>query len=93
MGDNLPPIDLKATWRVQSLSAGHHHTCAVLDEADAFGVVTESERCWGANFKGQIGLSILDETEKNLDNPHGIGDTLQSASPGGRCLFDGIERD
>ena len=48
MGDALPFVDLGVGRTAVAVSAGHLHTCAVLDD--------NSVKCWGANRWGQLGL-------------------------------------
>jgi alpha-tubulin suppressor-like RCC1 family protein len=48
MGDALPAVDL-GTGRVAiAITAGAHHTCALLDNA--------TMKCWGWNLDGQLGV-------------------------------------
>ncbi len=47
MGDNLPAINLGAGRTATAISAGKHHTCAILDNG--------SVKCWGSNLSGQLG--------------------------------------
>jgi len=48
MGDNLPAVDLGTGRSATAISAGHTHTCALLDD--------NSVKCWGSNFEGRLGL-------------------------------------
>ncbi|MBL8775254.1 MAG: hypothetical protein JNK12_04965 [Acidimicrobiales bacterium] len=52
MGDNLPPISLGTGRTAIALAAGEHHTCALLDDGRI--------KCWGENFRGQLGYEDLD---------------------------------
>ena len=47
MGEGLAPVDLGVNARVDSLSAGWSHTCALLESGEVY--------CWGANGSGQLG--------------------------------------
>ena len=44
---NPQTVNLGAGRSAVSVSAGQHHTCAILDDG--------SLKCWGYNFYGQIG--------------------------------------
>ena len=48
MGDALPAVDLGTGRTALSLALGANHTCARLDNGTV--------KCWGLNFKGQLGL-------------------------------------
>jgi alpha-tubulin suppressor-like RCC1 family protein len=65
MGDALPAVDLGSGRNAVALSAGSHHTCALLD----YGAV----KCWGDNGFGQLGLG---DTDPRGDTPAGMGDAL-----------------
>ena len=47
MGGALPYTDLGANRRALAVSAGNHHTCALLDD--------QTMKCWGYNSHGQLG--------------------------------------
>ena len=47
-GDNLPFVSLPSGLNVTSISAGHHHTCAVFNDSNM--------TCWGENSAGQLGI-------------------------------------
>lgn len=49
MGDALPSVDLGTGRTAVAITAGSHHTCALLDDA--------SVKCWGDNDRGQLGRS------------------------------------
>ncbi len=65
MGDDLPTVDLGAGRTATHLAAGYRHTCAILDNATV--------RCWGYNFRGQLGLG---DTQNRGDHPGEMGDHL-----------------
>jgi cysteine-rich repeat protein len=44
------PIILGGEGKVVTIAAGDNHTCALLDSGEL--------RCWGDNFRGQLGLGI-----------------------------------
>ena len=49
MGDNLPAVDLGPDHVATAISAGSHHTCALLFD--------KSVKCWGDNSYQQLGTS------------------------------------
>jgi len=51
MGDNLPTLNLGSESKVQQVSVGNIHTCAIL--------VDNELKCWGLNNNGQLGLGIV----------------------------------
>ena len=57
MGDNLPSINLGTGRTVTAISAGFNHSCALLDNA--------SVKCWGSNYKGQLGIDSTDNIGDN----------------------------
>ena len=65
MGDALPAVDLGPGRTAKMISAGHRHTCAVLDD--------DSVKCWGRNDYGQLGLG---DTSNRGDGPGEMGDAL-----------------
>jgi len=72
-GTDLTPNAVSGLGSVKSISAGFHHTCAVLDN----GSVT----CWGYNYNGQLG----DGTTSTSNSPvsvSGLG-SVNSISAGG----------
>ncbi len=56
---------LELSLRVHAISAGNHHTCALLED--------DSVRCWGSNTSGQLGLG---DTEVRGDAPGEIDERL-----------------
>jgi hypothetical protein len=48
MGDSLDYVELGAGRTVKQVSAGYHHTCAILDN--------DLLKCWGYNDYGQLGI-------------------------------------
>ena len=71
MGDNLPTVDLGTGRTATALSAGAHHTCAMLDNA--------SVKCWGFNSNGQLGL---EDSAHRGDLPGEMGDNLPTVDLG-----------
>jgi alpha-tubulin suppressor-like RCC1 family protein len=71
VGPALPVVDLGANRRVISVSAGHYHTCAILDNG--------ALKCWGRNTFGQLGLG--DEEDRG-DGPREMGDWLPAVDLG-----------
>ncbi len=71
MGDSLSAVDLGAGRRAVTVTAGHFHTCAVLDDA--------TTKCWGYNFSGELGLG---DTASRGDGPGEMGDSLPVVSLG-----------
>jgi len=47
MGDNLPTVNLGTGRLATSITAGHAHMCALLDD--------KSVKCWGYNYFGGLG--------------------------------------
>jgi alpha-tubulin suppressor-like RCC1 family protein len=54
MGDNLTAVDLGTGRTAVSVSAGGHHTCAVLDD--------NTLKCWGKSDDGRLGTGDECET-------------------------------
>ena len=67
MGDNLPAVDLGSGRSAVQISAGHEHTCAVLDDA--------SIKCWGENDDGQLGYG------DKITRGDGLGEMGDSLPP------------
>eukprot|EP00959_Pyramimonas_sp_CCMP1952_P135867 2842356-Pyramimonas_sp.AAC.1 len=65
MGDNLPFVDVGTGRTVVALSAGHEHTCALLDN--------NGIKCWGRSNVGQHGLG---DTVNRGDQPGQMGVNL-----------------
>jgi alpha-tubulin suppressor-like RCC1 family protein len=65
MGINLPPVSLGTGRTATAITAGTHHTCALLDNGDV--------KCWGWNVNGQLGLG---DVANRGDNPNEMGDNL-----------------
>lgn len=71
MGDSLPPVNLGTGRLAQSVTAGGHHTCAILDNG--------SVKCWGYNAEGQLGIG---DTVLHGDGAGEMGDALPSVNLG-----------
>ncbi len=67
MGDNLPPVDLGAGSTAAAITAGHQHTCAVLDNG--------SVKCWGDGNNGGLGQ----DSNQNIGD--GVGDSVAETDP------------
>ncbi len=65
MGDNLPAVDLGTGRTAVAITAGSHHSCALLDHGEL--------KCWGANNHGELGQG---DTEKRGNEPDEMGDAL-----------------
>lgn len=52
MGDNLPLVDLGIESRVNKISLGFGHTCAL--------IINNSLKCWGNGSNGQLGSGSID---------------------------------
>lgn len=82
MGDNLPIVALGSGRSAKAVSAGSHHTCALLDNAQV--------KCWGRNSEGQLGLGDVNhrgdaagEMGDSLPTlPLGIGRSARSVTAG-----------
>jgi cysteine-rich repeat protein len=70
-GDNLPPIDLGTGKTAVAISAGHHHTCALLNDGTV--------KCWGQGLAGALGLG---DAENRGDQPGEMGDDLPAVDLG-----------
>ncbi|MCB1017084.1 MAG: carboxypeptidase regulatory-like domain-containing protein [Acidimicrobiales bacterium] len=75
MGDALPAVALGTGRTALAVSAGSHHTCALLD--------TLAVKCWGANGGGQLGLG---DTARRGDGPGEMGDALPAVDLGGGAI-------
>ena len=56
--DNATPGIVTGLQSVKSISAGGHHTCAVLDNGSAM--------CWGRNNRGQLGYGTSATTTPGI---------------------------
>lgn len=70
MGDNLPFVDLNGKT-AKDITAGQHHTCAILSD--------DTTRCWGRNSEGQLGR---DNTASIGDNAGEMGSSLGATNVG-----------
>ena len=71
MGSNLPSVNLGPGRTAVAISAGHAHTCAVLDDATL--------KCWGDNALGQLGQG---DTADRGDGPGEMAGNLAAVSLG-----------
>ncbi len=71
MGDDLPAVDLGNGRTATAITAGHGHTCALLDNGTV--------KCWGRNDYGQLGLG---DTESRGNAPGQMGDNLPAVDLG-----------
>ena len=71
MGDNLPTVDLGTGRTAIAISADDAHTCALLDN--------KSVKCWGYNFRGQLGLG---DRDNRGDASGEMGDNLPTVDLG-----------
>jgi alpha-tubulin suppressor-like RCC1 family protein len=72
MGNNLNVVDLGPGRSAVAIAAGGYHVCAILD--------TNSVKCWGRNFYGQLGLG---DTNNRGDNSGEMGGSLATVNLGG----------
>ena len=75
MGTALPFVDIGDGKAAKAISAGHGHTCAVLEGGALL--------CWGKNDKGQLGVG--DSRHRNVPVALDLGDGVEvvSVSAGG----------
>jgi alpha-tubulin suppressor-like RCC1 family protein len=65
MGEGLGIIDLGGVRRARLVACGGFHSCAILDDG--------SIKCWGGNFRGQLGLG---DQKNRGDDAFQMGDFL-----------------
>ncbi|KAJ1471842.1 regulator of chromosome condensation 1/beta-lactamase-inhibitor protein II [Baffinella frigidus] len=71
MGAKLPAVDLGSNRSAVVITAGSHHTCAVLDDG--------SVKCWGKNEYGQLGYGDTSSRGNGIDE---MGDNLPAVDLG-----------
>ncbi len=71
MGDNLPIVNVGTGRTAKAISAGNHHTCALLDN--------DALKCWGSNGYGRLGLG---DTYARGDSASEMGDNLPAVDLG-----------
>ena len=71
MGNNLAAVALGTGRNAVTMTAGHMHTCAVLDNGTV--------KCWGDNSAGQLGLG---DTADRGDDPGEMGNNLAAIALG-----------
>jgi alpha-tubulin suppressor-like RCC1 family protein len=71
MGSNLPFVNLGTGRTAAAITAGVHHTCALLDNGQV--------KCWGWSVDGELGLG---DTSARGDGPGEMGDSLPAVSLG-----------
>ena len=59
-GPSTTPVDLGAGRTAVAVAAGHHHTCAILDNG--------SVKCWGWDHEGQLGDGGTSHTQYTKTN-------------------------
>lgn len=67
MGDALPAVELGSPSLVRSVAAGHHYSCAILEDRRV--------QCWGDNSFGQLGNGDGTYDAKG-DGPSELGHAL-----------------
>ena len=68
------PVDLGSGRTALAVSAGHSHTCAILDDG--------SLKCWGDNSHGQLGDGSTTDRTSPVQVDLGAGNTAVSISAG-----------
>ena len=71
MGDSLRAVQLGTGRSAVALALGYKHSCALLDDA--------SVKCWGWNYRGQLGLG---DTLERGDDSGVMGDRLPAVDLG-----------
>ncbi len=74
MGDNLPAVDLGTGRTPTAVSAGGHHTCAILDNGHL--------KCWGYNGWGELGVGDTNQRGDSSAAGHLMGDNLPAVDLG-----------
>jgi alpha-tubulin suppressor-like RCC1 family protein len=72
LSSKYPTVDLGSGDSISSVTAGQHHTCALLNDG--------SVKCWGRNQHGQLGLGDM---EHRGDEASEMGDSLPTVKLGG----------
>jgi alpha-tubulin suppressor-like RCC1 family protein len=74
VGPSLPPVDLGTGRTAVAVATGLHHTCALLD--------TGAVKCWGWNYKGELGLGDTENRGFRGVRPGEMGDHLPALELG-----------
>jgi Tyrosine-protein kinase ephrin type A/B receptor-like/Regulator of chromosome condensation (RCC1) repeat len=77
MGANLPFVDLGTNEQAVQIAAGRQHVCVIL--------ATGSVKCWGSNYRGELGLG--DTLHRGI-GPNQMGDSLPTVNLNGRVVTD-----
>ena len=80
VGPSLLPVALGAGRRVVRVAAGLRHTCALLDDG--------SVKCWGWNYKGELGLGDRAFRGFRGVRSEEMGDALPAVDLGGGPVVD-----
>ncbi len=75
VGPALPAVDLGRGRTATRVATGLHHTCALLD--------TGAVKCWGWNYKGELGLGDTANRGFRGVRPGEMGDALPELDLGG----------
>jgi E3 ubiquitin-protein ligase HERC3 len=70
----IPAVSLGTGRTAKSISAGFHHTCAILDD--------DRLKCWGAPTAGELGLGSLEYRGFASVAGNGMGDSLPAVDLG-----------